>query len=121
MSQAIGQLPGTGSLLAPRREDALRQYVAAGLTPGRLVQILREFDDGWLDRGIERIGAGKFIMGSDAFLNPMSVGIGPVVFAPISDEHKRMILGLTQARLLDKVGALPAEIKERHKPYFDSL
>jgi len=70
---------------------------------------------GWLDRGIEHVGAEKFLMGSDAFLNPTSVGIGPVVFAPISDEHKRMILGLTQARLLDKVGALPAGIKERYK------
>jgi hypothetical protein len=45
----------------------------------------------------------------------MSVGIGPVVFAPIPDEEKRMILGLTQARLLDKVAALPESIKERYK------
>jgi len=70
---------------------------------------------GWLDRGIRNVGAEKFIFGSDAFLNLMSVGIGPVVFAPIPDEHKRMILGLTQARLLDKVGALPESIKERYK------
>ncbi len=70
---------------------------------------------GWLDRGIENVGAEKFVMGSDGFLNPMSVGIGPVVFAPIPDEQKRMILGLTQARLLDKVGALPESIKERYK------
>ena len=68
---------------------------------------------GWLDRGICSVGAEKFIFGSDAFLNPMSVGIGPVVFAPISDEHKRMILGLNQARLLHKVGALPECLKER--------
>ena len=43
------------------------------------------------------------------------VGIGPVVFAPIPDEQKRMILGLTQARLLDKVGVLPMAIKKRYK------
>lgn len=66
---------------------------------------------GWLDRGIKNVGAGKFLFGSDAFLNPMSVGIGPVVFAPISDSDKRLILGLTMARLLDKVGSLPASLK----------
>lgn len=65
---------------------------------------------GWLDRGIRNVGAGKFMMGSDGFLNPMSVGIGPVVFARISDNEKRSILGLTVARLLDRVGALPAAL-----------
>ena len=71
-------------------------------------------DLGWLDRGIRNAGAEKFIFGSDAFLNPMSVGIGPVVFSPIPDEQKRLILGLTQARLLDKVGVLPAGLKARY-------
>lgn len=70
---------------------------------------------GWLDRGIANVGAGKFLMGSDAFLNPMSLGIGPVVFAPISDEEKRMILGLNQARLLEKVEVLPKSIKEKYE------
>lgn len=65
---------------------------------------------GWLDRGIADFGAGKFMMGSDGFLNPMSVGIGPVVFAPVSDDEKRAILGLNMARLLNKVGALPGAI-----------
>ena len=69
---------------------------------------------GWLNRGIKEVGAGKFVMGSDGFLNPLSVGIGPVVFAPISDDEKRLILGLTMARLLDRVGALPAALKERY-------
>ena len=68
---------------------------------------------GWLDKGIREVGAHKFMMGSDGFLNPMSVGIGPVVFADISDDEKRMVLGLNVARLLDKVGALPKVIKVR--------
>jgi uncharacterized protein len=66
---------------------------------------------GWLERGIRQVGAGKFMLGSDGFLNSLSVGIGPVVFADISDEDKRLILGLTIARLLDKVGALPERLK----------
>ena len=69
---------------------------------------------GWLDRGIANVGAEKFMMGSDGFLNPVSVGIGPVVFAPVSDEEKRLILGLNAARLLDKVGALPAGLKAKY-------
>jgi len=68
---------------------------------------------GWLERGIRAVGPEKFLFGSDAFMNPISVGIGPVVYADIPDEHKRMILGLTQARLLDKVGALPASLKPK--------
>jgi len=37
-----------------------------------------------------------------------------VVFAPIPDEEKRLIIGLTQARLLDKVGVLPQWIKDQY-------
>ena len=68
---------------------------------------------GWLDRGLGRVGAGKFMYGSDGFLNPLSVGIGPVVFAPLDDEEKRLVLGITTARLLDKAGALPPRLKAR--------
>ncbi len=68
---------------------------------------------GWLNRGLKEVGAHKFMMGSDGFLNAMSVGIGPVVFAPISDQEKRLILGLNATRLLDKVGALPPAIKNK--------
>jgi hypothetical protein len=69
---------------------------------------------GWLDQGVASVGADKFLFGSDAFLNPMSVGLGPVVHVPISDEEKRLILGLTMARLLDKVGALPQWVKKEY-------
>jgi uncharacterized protein len=66
---------------------------------------------GWLDYGIKKVGAEKFILGSDGFLNSLSVGLGPVVFADISDDDKRLILGKTIARLLNKVGALPENLK----------
>jgi predicted TIM-barrel fold metal-dependent hydrolase len=67
---------------------------------------------GWLQQGIDNVGAGKFMTGSDGFLNPLSVGLGPVAFADISDEDKKKILGLNAARLLDKVGALPAKFNK---------
>lgn len=69
---------------------------------------------GWLDRGLKKVGADKFMLGSDGFLNPMSVGIGPVVFAPLSDEDKRKVLGLNLARLLEKANALPPALKEKY-------
>jgi predicted TIM-barrel fold metal-dependent hydrolase len=75
---------------------------------------------GWLERGIKKAGAHKFMMGSDGFLNSLSVGIGPVVFASISDDDKRKILGLNAARLLDKVGALPVDIKKKYKSFTDN-
>jgi len=37
-----------------------------------------------------------------------------VVYADVPDDHKRLILGLTQARLLEKVGALPAALKDKY-------
>jgi predicted TIM-barrel fold metal-dependent hydrolase len=73
---------------------------------------------GELERGVRQLGAGKFMMGSDGFLNPLSVGIGPVVYGPFTEDDKRLILGLTVARLLDKVGALPASLKAK---YLDGL
>jgi len=86
--------------------------------------ILIEFDNvyaniwslgslGFLERGVARVGPHKFLYGSDAFMNPISVGIGIVVYADLPDDHKRLILGRTQARLLEKVGALPATLREK--------
>ena len=69
---------------------------------------------GFLERGISSVGPEKFMFGSDAFMNPMSVGIGMVVYADIADDHKRLILGRNMARLLDKVGALPPALKDRY-------
>ena len=47
-------------------------------------------------------------------MNPMSVGIGLVVYADIPDDHKRLILGLSQARLLEKADALPPALKDKY-------
>lgn len=69
---------------------------------------------GFLEKAVQTIGPDKFMFGSDAFMNPMSVGIGPVVYADISDDAKRQILGLNVAKLLDKVGALPAAAREAY-------
>lgn len=68
---------------------------------------------GWLDRGLARLGAAKFLLGSDGFLNPLSAGIGPVVFAPLPDAEKRRILGLTMARLLEQAAALPPRLRRQ--------
>lgn len=69
---------------------------------------------GFLERGVGEVGPEKFLYGSDAFMNPISVGIGLVVYADIPDEAKRLILGQTQAKLLVRVGALPPGLKEKH-------
>ena len=54
-----------------------------------------------IEKAIKRIGADKIVFGSDAIINPFSAGLGPVVFARISDSEKRQILGLNIAQLLD--------------------
>jgi hypothetical protein len=72
---------------------------------------------GVLEKYISEIGYGKFVLGSDGFLNCLSVGIGPIVFARITDHEKRMILGITLARLLDKIGALPSSIKKKYPDF----
>lgn len=69
---------------------------------------------GWLERGLKQVGAHKFMLGSDGFLNSLSVGIGPVVFADINDDDKRLVLGLNTARLVGKVGALPETIQRKY-------
>jgi predicted TIM-barrel fold metal-dependent hydrolase len=57
-----------------------------------------------IEKAIKRIGADKIVFGSDAIINPFSAGLGPVVFARISDDEKRKILGLNMAQLLAKRG-----------------
>jgi len=71
---------------------------------------------GVVEAAFRELGPEKFLMGSDAFMNPMSVGIGLVVYARIPDDHKRMILGVNQARVLDKVGALPKTLRRKLAP-----
>jgi predicted TIM-barrel fold metal-dependent hydrolase len=63
---------------------------------------------GAIESGIQRYGPDKILFGSDAIVNDPAVGIGLVVYANISDDAKRAVLGLNMARLLDRAGALPA-------------
>ena len=46
--QRSARSPATGRLLTPRREDSVRDYPGAGLTPRRLAAILKEADAGSL-------------------------------------------------------------------------
>ena len=66
---------------------------------------------GVVEAGVQRYGPDKILFGSDAFMNDLSVGLGMVIYADIPDEHKRQILGLNMARLLDRVEALPASLR----------
>lgn len=45
--------PSIGRMIAPRREDSIRDYPGAGLTPSRLIAILREADDGSLSTAMQ--------------------------------------------------------------------
>ncbi len=63
---------------------------------------------GDIEFGVREFGADKFLLGSDAFLNPLTVGLGLVMQADLPDEDKRKILGLNQARILHSARALPA-------------
>jgi predicted TIM-barrel fold metal-dependent hydrolase len=91
----------------PGRDPILKEYANVYANIWNLGSL------GFLERGVRSVGPGKFLFGSDAFMNPISVGIGMVAYADIPDEHKRMILSLTQARLLAKVGALPAALEAK--------
>ena len=66
---------------------------------------------GTIEQGVQRYGPEKTLLGSDAFMNDMANGIGMIVNANIPDEHKRQILGLNMARLLNSVRALPASLQ----------
>ncbi len=45
--------PKPGLVVMPRKEDSVRDYPSAGLTPSRLAAILREADDGALSTAME--------------------------------------------------------------------
>jgi predicted TIM-barrel fold metal-dependent hydrolase len=65
---------------------------------------------GSIERGIQRFGPDKILLGSDAFMNDPAVGLGMVVYADIPDEAKRQVLGLNMAKLLDRAGVLPGSL-----------
>jgi uncharacterized protein len=66
------------------------------------------FPLGTIERGLQQWGPAKVLYGSDAFMNEPSVGLGMVIYADVPDEAQRQVLGLNMARLLRRVGALPA-------------
>ena len=66
---------------------------------------------GRIEQGIQRYGPDKVLFGSDAFMNDPAVGLGMVVYADVPDEHKRAVLGLNMARLLDRARMLPASLR----------
>lgn len=47
--------PESGGLIAPMREDSVRNYVSVGLTPTKLLAVLDRFDHGDLAEGLELI------------------------------------------------------------------
>ena len=54
---------------------------------------------GAVEAMVEEAGAHKVLYGSDAYWNSMEAAIGRVLFAQITDEQKRLILGLNAYRL----------------------
>lgn len=68
---------------------------------------------GWIEEAVRRYGAEKFMVGSDGFMNPLSGGIGQVVYLDIPDADKRRMLGLNVARLLDSAGVLPPVLRSK--------
>lgn len=80
-------------------------------------ELLPVYDNIWslwplgrIEEGLQRHGPDKIVFGSDAFMNDPSVGLGMVVYAEIPDQHKRAVLGLNIAQLLDRAGVLPAQL-----------
>lgn len=60
-----------------------------------------------MEHAVRAVGAAKLLFGTDSYLNPFAFGLGPILYARVSDEDKRKILGLNMMRLLAKVGGLP--------------
>lgn len=52
---------------------------------------------------VRTCGASKILYGSDALWNSMTASLGRIIFADISDEDKRLILGGNAARLFPKL------------------
>lgn len=96
------------------REFPTVNFIAGHWYPNAVLRLPNVYCNLWgllpigeFERGVKEYGADKFLMGSDAFLNPITVGLGLVAQANLPDIDKRKILGLTQARLLHAVGVLP--------------
>ncbi len=51
--RGANERPALGRIILPRKEDSIRDYPSAGLTPSRLAAILHEADDGSLATAME--------------------------------------------------------------------
>jgi predicted TIM-barrel fold metal-dependent hydrolase len=69
---------------------------------------------GWLDRILSEAPAEKIILGSDAFGNPPSVGIGAVMHLDLPEDKIKAILGGNALRLMKQFGILPDWIKKQY-------
>ena len=76
----------------------------AGETAEKLDNFILDFTCSWayanlLEYFVQKAGSQKILFGSDAFWNSFDASVGRVVFANISDDDKRNILGLNAKRL----------------------
>lgn len=55
---------------------------------------------GLIEKMVEGAGAEKVLFGSDAVWNSTEAGIGRIMFADITDEQKRLILGMNAKKLM---------------------
>ncbi|MFP4382710.1 MAG: amidohydrolase family protein [Spirochaetia bacterium] len=69
---------------------------------------------GWLDRIVSEAPTRKIMLGSDAFGNPPSVGIGAVLHLDLPEDKIADILGGNALRLMKRFGILPGWIKARY-------
>jgi hypothetical protein len=58
-----------------------------------------------LEEFVERVGAERVLFASDFPCLDLATALGPVLFAQLSDEQKRMILGLNAEKIMKRVNA----------------
>jgi len=107
---------------AERMRQLCRDYPSAlfiaGHSEGGFADVCREFENlyictcpflGWnqTEKYVEIYGAGRLLFGSDLMDLPISWGLGPILYARISEADKRKILGGNLRRLMDKYRIWP--------------
>ena len=69
--------------------------------------VLSQVYYGDLEQWVAAVGASRLVFGSDVPFNDNAHQIGRITHADISEEDKRMILGGTMARILERIGHTP--------------
>jgi len=59
------------------------------------------------EKTVEAIGAGRLLFGSDLQDLPIAWGLGPILFARLGEEDKRLVLGGNLERILSQYGLAP--------------